>query len=233
MKIKVTLKEYNTSSVRINKYLADLGILSRRKIDQLITEKRIHINDKIAVLGDRVKGQDSIFINQVLAEKKYFLYHKPRGETTIFKVLDGVRYEHVGRLDKDSEGLLLYTNDFSIMQPILDPKNALEREYLVRTREKATPRVKTILERGISTQEMTYAPVKKITIESDKRTLDIILTEGKNHEIRRMLNALQITILSLKRVRFLFFRLGRLPAGEFQELTSTEVTKLLDSLPKR
>lgn len=232
MKIPADLKNYPKKTVRLNKYLADQGILSRRKIDKLIEEKKIHLNDKIATLGEQVKAGDSIFINQTLEEKRYFLYNKPRGETTDFKIIDKIRYEHVGRLDKESEGLLMYTNDFSIMNPILNPENAYEREYLVQVKESVTPRVKTILERGIYTQERTYAPAKRVILEANKHTIDIILTEGKKHEIRRMLNALHLTILSLKRVRFLFLRLGKLKPGEFRELTESEQEKLFEILKK-
>lgn len=232
MKLRVDLKNYSKPTVRLNKYLADQGILSRRKIDRLIEEKKIHLNDRVATLGEQVKTGDSVFINEDLEDKKYFLYNKPRGETTTFKILNGIRYEHIGRLDKESEGLLMYTNDFSIMHPILNPENAYEREYLVQVKESVTPRVKTILERGIYTEEGTYAPAKRVTLEANKHTIDIILTEGKKHEIRRMLNALHLTILSLKRVRFLFLHLGKLKPGEFRELTDIEKTKLLQLLQK-
>ncbi|MEA4910532.1 Ribosomal large subunit pseudouridine synthase B [bioreactor metagenome] len=235
MKIKVDLKEYKKeekeSGIRINKFLSEFGILSRREADKLIAEKKIHINDRIALLGDRVKENDSVFINQELKKLKYFIYNKKRGEETAFKIIDKVRYEPIGRLDKESEGLLIYSNDYRIVEKLLNPKNKLEREYVVRVREKATPRVKTLLEKGIKTREASYSPAKKITLdEEDRSFIKIVLVEGKKHEIRRMLNALNLTILSLKRIRFTFIKLERLKAGEFRELKGEELKKFLESL---
>lgn len=235
MKIKVDLKNYKkkekASGIRINKFLSDFGVLSRREADKSIEAKKIHINDKIAILGDKVKDGDSIFINEEFKKLKYFLYHKKRGEETAFKIIDGVRYEPIGRLDKESEGLLIYSNDYRIVEKLLNPKNKLEREYIVKVREKATPRVKTILEKGIITKEAKYSPVKKVTLyEEDRNLVRLVLIEGKKHEIRRMLNALNLTILSLKRVRFSFLELGKLKAGEFREIKGEELEKFLKSL---
>lgn len=226
MKIKVDLKDKEV--VRINKYLSESGILSRREADKLITENKIHINNKVAILGDKVKNGDSVFINQKLEKLKYFIYNKKRGEETSFKIKGETRLEPIGRLDKESEGLLIYSNDFRIVEKLLNPKNKLEREYFVTVREKTTPRVKNILEKGIKTQEGVYAPAKKVTIsEEEKNLIKIILTEGKKHEIRRMLNALNFTILSLKRVRFEFLKLENLKPGQMRELTNIEQEKLL------
>lgn len=235
MKIKVNLKDYKKeeklSGVRINKFLSDFGVLSRREVDKLISEKKIHINDRVAVLGEKVKDSDSIFLNQKLEDLKYFVYYKKRGEETAFKVMNKIRYEPIGRLDKESEGLLIYSNDYRIVEKLLNPKNKLEREYFVHVREKATPRVKTILEKGIQTRENSYSPAKKVTLDEENRNvIKIVLIEGKKHEIRRMLNALNLTILSLKRVRFSFLKLEKLKPGEFRELKGEELKKFLESL---
>ena len=235
MKIQVDLERYKKeekeAGIRINKFLSDFGILSRREADKLISQKKIHINDKIASLGDRVKDKDSIFINQKMESLKYFIHYKKRGEETTFKLIDKIRYEPIGRLDKESEGLLIYSNDYRIVEKLLNPKNKLEREYFVHVREKATPRVKTILEKGIQTRENSYSPAKKVTLDEENRNvIKIVLIEGKKHEIRRMLNALNLTILSLKRVRFSFLKLEKLKPGEFRELKGEELKKFLKSL---
>lgn len=231
MKLKVELKNNKEKSVRLNKYLAENGVISRREADKLIDEKKIHINNKVAILGDKVLNGDSIFINKKLEELKYFIYNKKRGEETKFKSINGIRYEPIGRLDKESEGLLIYSNDYRIVEELLNPKNGFEREYFVTIREKTTPRVKNILERGISTRETTYSPAKKVDIDEDnKNIIKITLTEGKKHEIRRMLNALNLTINTLKRVRFLFLKLDKLKSGEIRELKDSEVKKLLTVL---
>ncbi len=235
MKIKVELEKYNKeekkNGIRLNKFLSDFGVLSRREADKFIENKKIHINDKIAILGDKIKDGDSIFINEKLKDLKYFIYNKKRGEETSFKIIENIRYEPIGRLDKESEGLLIYSNDFRIVDKLLNPENKFEREYIVSIRENATPRVKEILERGINTREAIYSPAKKVILdENNKNIVKIILTEGKKHEIRRMLNALNLTIVSLKRVRFLFLRLTNIKAGQIKELSGTEKNKLLNTL---
>lgn len=235
MKIKVDLKNYadkeKEDGIRINKYLSDLGILSRRETDKLISQNLIHLNDRVAILGNKVQEGDTLVINQETNKFKYFLYYKSRGEETAYKLIDKLRYEPIGRLDKESEGLLIYSNDFRIIEALLNPKNKREREYEVSIRENTTPRIKTILERGIQTQETTYAPVLLVKFSKEnKNKLTLILNEGKKHEIRRMLNALNLTILSLKRVRFLFLKLTQMRPGQIRELTSAEITKLLETL---
>lgn len=235
MKIKVELKNYTLretlTGIRINKFLSDFGALSRREADKLIEAKKIHINNKIAVLGDRVASGDSIFINEKIKSNKYFIYNKKRGEETAFKMIDNLRCDPIGRLDKESEGLLIYSNDFRIVEVLLNPKNEFEREYVVTVREKTTPRVKALLEKGLSTREAIYAPAKKVTLDAENKNLiKIVLTEGKKHEIRRMLNALNFTISTLKRVRFLFLKLDDLKPGQMRELKENEVEKLLKVL---
>jgi 23S rRNA pseudouridine2604 synthase len=223
--------ERASSEMRLNKYLSETGIFSRREADKLIEAKKLHINDRVANLGDRVRNGDSVFINEAINERKYFIYNKPRGEETKWKMLNAVRYDPIGRLDKESDGLLIYTNDFRIIEAMLSPTNQLEREYVIYVKETATPRVKTILERGVETQEGTYAPVKRVTLDEDNRhVINIVLTEGKKHEIRRMLNALLLTVTSLKRIRFEFLKLGNIKAGEMREFTAEQKTKLLDLL---
>lgn len=235
MKIKVDLKQYKKEEVikgvRLNKYLSDIGIVSRREADKLIEGKKIHLNDRVAILGEKIKTGDSIFINQKFEKLKYFICYKKRGVETAFKIIDKVRYEPIGRLDKESEGLLIYSNDYRIVEGLLNPKNKFEREYNVLVREKATPRVKILLEKGITTNEATYSPAKRVNLDEENRHLiNITLTEGKKHEIRRMLNALNLTINSLKRVRFLFFSIRGMKPGEMRELKREEIEKLLKTL---
>ena len=235
MRLKVNLEKYTIEEskmgIRINKYISDIGILSRREVDKLIESKKIHINDRVAILGEKVKNGDSIFLNTKFEKLKYFLYNKKKGEETAFKIINKIRYDSIGRLDKESEGLLLYSNDYRIVEELLNPENKFEREYIVIVRENATPRVKTILERGIYTKEANYSPAKVVNLDEENRHLiNIILTEGKKHEIRRMLNALNLTIKSLRRVRFVFLTLGKMKSGETRELKKDEIEKLLKIL---
>ncbi len=211
---------------RLNKYLSEQGVVSRRSADALIKDGLVMINEKVALLGSKVKSGDTVSLKKIETPLTYALYYKPRGEITgRIESLTGC--EPVGRLDKESEGLIIYTNDYRVTEAILHPRNAREKEYEVKIREKATPRVVTILKRGIKTQEATYSPVKSVQIYGEGYNIRIIITEGKKHEIRRMLNALNITVLSLKRVRIMSFVSHGLKSGVAHILTPRQKETLL------
>lgn len=216
----------NDTPIRLNAYLAHAGVASRRNVDALIENKKIAVNGTVADLGTKVSKGDIVTVQKVKATYSYILYNKPRGEVT--EVLPSFHdLNPLGRLDKESEGLLLYTNDYRLNEKLLHPRYAHEREYTVTVREQMTPRVKRLLEEGISTQEASYKKAVKVIIHDNKHSLSIILSEGKKHEIRRMLNALNLTVLSLKRVRILFLTLSTLKPGASRELTEKETTHLL------
>ena len=221
-----TIKVTSKIPIRINIFLRDAGIGSRRKIDEYIQNKFVTINNKVAVLGSKVKTGDIVSVSSPDKELIYALYNKPRGEVTgENKILKDAL--PVGRLDKESEGLLLYTNDFRVVDALLNPKYGREKEYEVTIREKATPRVVTLLKKGIYTQEGTFAPVKSVSIYKEGYSLRIILTEGKKHEIRRMLNALNLTVMRLIRVRILSFTVRGLGNGEMHKLNEKQIETLL------
>ena len=134
--------------VRINKYLSDQGFVSRRKADDFIKQDLVSINGKSVTLGTKVKDGDIVTISLPEKEYTYALYVKPRGEVT-GRIPEIPNCEPVGRLDKDSEGLIFYTDDFRVVDALLNPKHAREKEYDVVVREKATPRVVTLLKQGI------------------------------------------------------------------------------------
>ena len=211
---------------RINVFLRDEGIGSRRAIDQSIENGNVSINGKVAVLGSKVLKNDIVTIKTITKDLIYALYHKPRGEVT-GRIPLLPHCEPLGRLDKESEGLLLYSNDYRVVDALLNPKFAREKEYEVVIREKATPRVITLLKKGIRTQEAQYSPVKAVSIYNEGYSLRIILTEGKKHEIRRMLNALNLTVVSLKRVRIMSFVLHGLKQKTVHTLTAKQVETLL------
>lgn len=220
--IHVTEKEEK----RINAFLRDEGIGSRRTIDTYIEKGYVTINSKKATLGSKVKKGDLVGVVHPSKELTYALYYKPRGEVTgRLDTLPGC--EPLGRLDKESEGLLLYSNDYRLSDALLHPRHGREKEYEVSVREKCTPRVVTILKRGINTQEATYAPVQSVSIYNEGHSLKIVLTEGKKHEIRRMLNALNLTVLSLKRVRILSFVIHGLKSGQVHTLSPRQIATLL------
>lgn len=221
-----TITATNKEPVRINVFLRDEGIGSRRTIDDYISKNYVTINKKPATLGSKVTHGDIVTVTSIAKDLLYALYHKPKGEVTgRHPMLPGC--EPLGRLDKESEGLLLYSNDYRVVDALLNPKFGREKEYEVTIREKATPRVVTLLKKGIYTQEATYAPVKAVTIYNEGYSLRIILTEGKKHEIRRMLNALNLTVISLKRVRIMSFVIHGLKTKTLHMLDKKQVTVLL------
>lgn len=223
------MKEFkvaNKEEKRINAYLRDEGLGSRRVIDDYIGKGYVTINGKKSELGSKVKKGDTIRVSSPHKDLVYALYYKPRGEVT-GRLEELAGCEPLGRLDKESEGLLLYSNDYRLSDALLHPRHGREKEYEVTVREKCTPRVVTILKRGIRTQEGEYAPVKSVAIYNEGHSLKIILTEGKKHEIRRMLNALNLTVLSLKRVRILSFVIHGLKAGQIHKLSPRQITTLL------
>lgn len=216
----------NPEPMRLNVFLRDEGLGSRRTIDDYITNNYVTVNGVIATLGTKVSKKDVVRVKHLTKDLIYALYHKPRGEVTS-KIADLPGCEPLGRLDKESEGLLLYSNDYRVVDAILNPKYCREKEYEVVVREKATPRVIALLKKGIRTQETTYAPVKSVAIYGEGHSLRIILTEGKKHEIRRMLNALNLTVMSLKRVRIMSFVLRGIKAKTVHILSQQQVKTLL------
>lgn len=211
---------------RINAFLRDEGVGSRRTIDSYIEKGYVMINGKRATLGSKIKHGDKVSVSFPQKDLIYALYYKPRGEVT-GRHPELPDCEPLGRLDKESEGLLLYSNDYRLTDALLHPRHGREKEYEVTVREKCTPRVVTILKRGINTQEGSYAPVKSVAIYNEGHSLKIVLTEGKKHEIRRMLNALNLTVLSLKRVRILSFVIHGLKPKQLHKLSPRQVTTLL------
>lgn len=214
------------SPMRINVFLRDEGIGSRRTIDDYITKGYVTINGKAATLGSKVSRGDKVQVSHPHKNLMYALYHKPQGEVT-GRLAELPGCEPIGRLDKESKGLLLYTNDFRVVDALLNPKYGREKEYEVIIREKATPRVITLLKKGIYTQETQYSPVRSVSIYNEGYSLRIILTEGKKHEIRRMLNALNLTIVSLTRVRIMSFVVRGIGPKKIHILDTKQIATLL------
>ena len=228
--------------MRINKYLANHGVCSRREADRLIQAGKVKINDRVAQLGDQVGDDDVVFANNQPvnpeARELYLAYHKPRGvevthaedvKNNLPRAL-GLR-EHVfavGRLDKDSSGLLLVTNDGSIVNKILKPAEGHEKEYLVHVRR---PITKTFLEKmteGVKIDKRKTRPAK--VERQNKNAFRIILTEGKNRQIRKMVEKLGNEVTSLKRTRVMNIKLGHLKAGQARPLSNKELQALFKEL---
>jgi 23S rRNA pseudouridine2604 synthase len=212
--------------IRINKYLALKQISTRRGADELIEKKKVYINGKLASLGSKVNKGDKVEVKGV-EEKKYvyYAYNKPIGVET-----DSPREGlfPIGRLDKNSHGLLILTNDGRITDRLLNPKYEHEKEYVVRTKEKLRSSFKNKMEAGVNIEG--YKTKKcKVTILNES-TFRIILTEGKKHQIRRMCSALFQEVADLKRERIMNVKLGNSKTKSLREIKGAELSTFLDQV---
>lgn len=233
--------------MRINKYLSGCGIDSRRKCESLVLEGRVRVNGKkITELATDIKDGDYVEVDGrsvVLSHKNvYIMLNKPKGcvctvsdEKGRKTVLDFVKIKErvfpVGRLDYDTEGLLLLTNDGELANKITHPKNMVSKVYAVRVEGEPTEAEIKRLRNGIEYNGVKYAPAKVIVIgtENDETKLEITITEGKNHEIKNMIESLGRRVMFLKRIQIGGLRLGGLSRGEWRYL-STRETEMLKSL---
>ena len=212
--------------MRINKYLALKKISTRRGADELVKEKKVFINGRLAVLGSKVKETDKIEVKEEKQkEYKYFAYNKPIGIET-----DSPREDlfPLGRLDKASHGLMILTNDGRITDQLLNPKYFHEKEYVVKTSKKLRSNFKQKMEAGVNIEG--YVTKKcKVKIINDF-TFRIILTEGKKHQIRRMCSRLFQEVADLKRERIMNIKLGNLKSNAFREIKDEELAAFLTGL---
>ncbi len=224
--------------VRINKYLADSGVCSRRKADDLVASGKVLINGTPARLGDTVSLEDRVEYQGRLIrpvnKKIYLAYHKPFGViTTMDKNADNSiaraiktpsRVFPIGRLDVQSTGLILLTNDGDLAQQILHAKFGHEKEYVVGVHKDVNVEFLKRLEHGVVLDGTKTAPAK--TTQLEPRRFSITITEGRNRQVRRMCEKLGYEVLSLKRVRVSSIELGDLPVGASRPLTDEEIESL-------
>ena len=223
---------------RINKYLSEVGFCSRRKADDYISDSRVYINGEPAVLGSKVNIEDEITVDGEIIQyrekkKVYIAFNKPVGIecTGNHKVKDNIidfinhkeRLFTIGRIDKQSEGLILLTNDGDIVNNVLRAENRKEKEYIVTVNEKVTTEFIEKMRRGVRIMgKMTKKCfVKKI----HENRFNIILTQGMNRQIRRMCETLGYRVTRLKRVRIMDIHLDT-KIGEYRDLNSQEVEQL-------
>ncbi len=212
--------------MRINKYLADQKISTRRGADELIKEKKVFINGKLALLGSQVSDNDTVEVRgDKPKEYKYFAYYKPTGVET-----DSPKagFFPLGRLDKNSHGLLILTNDGRITDELLNPKYIHEKEYLIKTKEKLRSNFKQKMEAGVNIEGYMTQPCRVKII--NENTFRIVLTEGKKHQIRRMCANLFQEVADLKRERIMNIKLGTLKPKGTREIKGAELQEFLQSL---
>ena len=232
----------NEQGVRINKYLADSGKCSRRQADKLIEDGLVTIDGKVAQLGDRVlPGMQVSVQGEKLStniKRKYIMLNKPVGivctadpnepDNVVSFIDHDDRIYPIGRLDKDSEGLLLLTNDGDIVNKILRASEKHEKEYEVRVDKPVNYDFVKKMEGGVKILGTTTLPCK--VVKTGDRSFSITLTQGLNRQIRRMCEALGYEVKSLKRVRIMHLRLGNLKLGKWRNLSPTELSELFRQL---
>lgn len=227
--------------IRINKYLAMSGICSRRDADKLIAEGVVTINGRIAGMGELVGEKDRVLVRKKEArtEKKRVVlaFYKPQGVVCTErdkyaqkKIMDLIRYPirvtYAGRLDKDSEGLLLLTNDGDLIQAMMKGSGNHEKEYIVKTDKEITNEFIKKMEAGVYLEELAIT-TKPCKLKKDgKFTFHITLTQGVNRQIRRMCKTFGYEVKHLKRIRVMSILLGNLQEGKFRELQEKELVLL-------
>ncbi|ALS76017.1 23S rRNA pseudouridine synthase F [Planococcus rifietoensis] len=235
--------------MRINKFLSETGITSRRGADKFIEAGRVEINGQKAELGSKVDPEDEVRVDgkPVQQPKRAYVYlalNKPVGITSTTErhiegnIVDFINHPerifHVGRLDKDSEGLILMTNDGDIVNEILRAEHEHEKEYIVTVDKPVTDEFLEKMESGVEILDTVTLPAKAERIA--KHVFKLTLQQGLNRQIRRMCSALGYDVKRLQRIRIMNIRLGNLKAGEWRDLTEEEKQELfrqLDYQPKR
>ena len=234
--------------IRLQKYLSMCAVASRRKAEELIAQGKVKVNGKVAQIGDKISPKhDTVTVSgrKIVGSRKhyYIMLHKPRGYITTMDdemgrkcVADlvrdvGARVYPVGRLDKDSEGLLLMTNDGEFANHMTHPSKHIPKTYRVTVRPDVTEDMLTAFATGMEIDGRITAPADAHIIEKqDNRVvMEIVLYEGRNRQIRKMCESLGLEVARLKRTSMGSLKLGMLPPGKWRELKEDEVHKLMVS----
>lgn len=222
--------------MRINKFLAHAGVASRRKADELIEAGKVTVNAKRAILGQQINPlKDEIKVNGNVTksqeEFEYIILNKPKKETVLEQVKTKSRVYPVGRLDKESTGLILLTNDGELTNRLTHPRYHVEKVYEVVYLGKIDNTTIGRMEKGIELEEgrAKEARVKILSSNDHKTILQITLYESRKRQIRRMAEKLHLHILNLKRISIGPINLGSLQSGKFRQLTPQEISELKKS----
>ena len=229
--------------MRINKYLAHSGIASRREADELIAAGKVLVNGKPAEIGQSITETDQVEVRGKTKQKHYYAYYKGRGvithspaagETDIMSRLKTdynlTDVSPIGRLDKDSEGLIILSNDGRITGPLLDPEANHQKEYDVAVDKPLSGMFLRIMASGVDIEGYTTKPATVTKHPRNDKRFSIVLTEGKKHQIRRMCAALGYQVQSLKRVRVMNIELGKLKPNQYRIISGSELHTFLKTL---
>ena len=231
-------------AVRINKYLSEAGVCSRRGADRLIEEGRVSVNGTLAFLGSVVKNSDEVRLDGELVSKKtdkiLIAFNKPRGivcttadpKSKDVNIIEYINYPErifpVGRLDKDSEGLILLSNDGDLSNKIMKARNFHEKEYEVEVDKPFDDEFLKRMSEGVSILDTV---TRKCTLKrTGKTSFNIILTQGLNRQIRRMCEYFGYKVVRLKRIRIMNIKLGSLKSGTYRNITDKEYEELIKGL---
>ena len=242
------MNDLSEDRIRLQKYLSECGVASRRKSEELISQGVVKVNGAVAEIGDTVDPRrDIVTLRGKKVENrtvpKYIMLHKPRGFVTTMSdelgrkcvaslVEDvGERVYPIGRLDKNSEGLLLLTNDGEFANAVMHPSKHVAKVYRVTIRPDITDEQLSAMSGGMMIDGRMTAPAQVTVLEKqdDRAVIEIVLFEGRNRQIRRMCEELGIEVARLKRTSIAGVKLGMLPQGKWRELTEQEVSHILSA----
>ena len=233
-------------TVRLNKFLSEKGICSRREADRLVDEGKVMVNGVCAVMGQKVSSADEIVVDGKKVSTKQvkpvlIAVNKPAGivcTTARFEgeknIVDMVKYPTriypIGRLDKESEGLILMTNLGDLANEISKASNSHEKEYVVTVNNQVTESFLDKMRRGMHLEELNADTMPCVCTKTGNREFHIILKQGLNRHIRRMCAACGYRVETLKRIRIMNIHLGNIPQGNFRNVTDAEFDKLIKTL---
>lgn len=234
------------NKIRVQKFLSECGVASRRKSEELISQGKVRVNGAVVSLGDKVDPKrDTVTVNgkKITKSKEhtYIMLHKPRGFITtmsdemdrkcVAQLIEDVpaRVYPIGRLDRESEGMLLFTNDGEFANALTHPSKHVPKTYRVTVRPDITEDQLTAITQGIIIDDRKTAPaeVRVISKEENRVVLEIVLYEGRNREIRKMCEEIGLEVARLKRTAVGSIKLGMLKQGAWRKLTEDEVRKLM------
>lgn len=232
-------------ATRLNKYLAQCGVCSRREADKLIESGKVLVNGKTADMGCKVTPEDEVRVGKKvlggMPKKVVLAFYKPVGVTCTEKdkhaekiINDYIKYPvrvtYAGRLDKDSEGLLLLTNDGDLINAVMRGANGHEKEYIVKVDHEITDSFVEDMQKGVYLKELETKTRPCIVEKMGKFTFKIILTQGLNRQIRRMCQTLGYEVTQLKRIRIMNVLLEKLEPGKYREVSGEELKALYRSV---